>query len=90
MGGKSTGIGVIHGYPRTHVASCHQGIFLDTASTVGDSLRRGASGHRPLAANGHRPLATNGPARGTSPRSHAAPVLSPKDHAMEKLDEIRI
>ena len=82
MGGKSTGIGVIHGYPRTHVASCHQGIFLDTASAVGDSLRRGASGHRPLAANG--------PARGTSPRSHAAPVLSPKDHAMEKLDEIRI
>ena len=62
---------------------CHQGIFLDTASTVGDSLRRDA--------NGHRPLAANGPARGTSPRPHdVAPVLSPKDHGMETLDEIGI
>lgn len=56
-----------------------ESIFLDTASTVGDSLRRGA--------NGHRPLAANGPAHGTSPRwappaPHLLPPLPPMSYEL--------
>eukprot|EP00435_Cladocopium_sp_Y103_P059400 s825_g21.t1 len=56
-----------------------ESIFLDTASTVGDSLRRGA--------NRHRPLATNLPARGTSPRwappaPHLLPPLPPMSYEL--------